>query len=207
MDKSSNFILFLAIRDVIIDIYYFIIRGLFMDKFSILLAIVLILLSLSKYVKAYKHTKDCQGVIRIRNSKVPTIIFLIIALFQFSIYSVDKNLNNINLQDLLYPLSKALPWLVSALAYYDYNFITSNGLIINGKKYNWKKVMKWDYKKDFFNIIIFEVLPKKVKDNGGITRLDTIEIKISKSSVDEVENFLRQHLGEKGCDSFYVNSF
>lgn len=178
-----------------------------MDKFSILLAIVLIVLSLSKYIKAYKHTKDCEGVLRISHSKIPTIIFLITALFQLLINSIDITFSNISFKDLLYPLSKALPWIVSALAYYDYNFITSNGVIINGKKYNWKEIMKWDYKKDFFNIIVFEVLPKKPKDNGGITYLDNIELKVSSNSIEEVETFLRQYLGEKGCDSFYVNSF
>ncbi|MEG0772497.1 hypothetical protein [Clostridium sp.] len=178
-----------------------------MDKFSILLAIVIIVLSLSKYIKAYKHTKDCEGVIRIRHSKMPTIIFLIMALFQLFINSIDITVNNISFKDLLYPLSNALPWLVSALAYYDYNFITSNGVIINGKKYNWKEIMKWDYKKDFFNIIVFEVLPKKQKDNGGMTYLATIELKISSNSMEEVETFLSRYLGEKGCDSFYVDSF
>lgn len=177
-----------------------------MKYIAILIAITLIFISFFRYLKSYKYTKDCQGVIRIRNSKILTIITLCLGIFEFFTNLNWQGSSSANFQTLLTPLSESLPWFISSLAYFDYNFITSNGVIINGKMFSWIEIKKWNYKKDFFNVIVFHIIPKKDKNYGGSNSLETVEMKISNKSIDEVEGLLRQYLGEKTCDPFYVDS-
>lgn len=168
-----------------------------MNYFIMSIAIISIFLSFFRYINSHKYTKDCQGVIRIRNSRIPTAIFLIIGIAEFFTNLNGLNLLNITFQGFLNPFSKALPWLLSSIAYYDYNFITSNGVIINGKLYPWKEIVQWSYKLDFYNIIVLKVIPKDNNDAISATNLHEVEMKISDKSSKEVETILTQYLGEK----------
>jgi len=178
-----------------------------MDFLFSLLAVLLILNSILKYVKAYNLTKDCHGVTRISNSKWKSIGCLGMSLVAFFTNSSDINFSMITLESLLEPSLKALPWLLAALSNYDYNFITSNGIIIKGKKYDWSQITRWSFKENHYNVIVFEVLKKKAKDTTSENAVETIELNISKNFSDELENHLRQFLGEKGVKSYYFNSF
>lgn len=177
------------------------------NNLSSWLALVLIFNSLIKYMRAYNHTKDHQGVIRIKNSKYGPLAYLALALIILIYNCWDINFSQLNLKELSKAISPALPWLLLTLSNYDYNFITSNGLIINGKKYDWCQITKWDYKKDFHYVLVFEIFPKKSKNEGGITYADTVELNISKDNAEEIESLLRQYLGARGRESYYFNSF
>lgn len=177
------------------------------NNLSSWLALVLIFNSLIKYMRAYNHTKDHQGVIRIKNSKYGPLAYLVLALIILIYNCWDINFSQLNLKELSKAISPALPWFLLTLSNYDYNFITSNGLIINGKKYDWCQITKWDYKKDFHYVLVFETFPKKSKNEGGITYADTVELNISKDNAEEIESLLRQYLGARGAESYYFNSF
>ena len=168
-----------------------------MNYFIMSIAIFSILLSIFRYINSYKYTKDCQGIIRIINSRIPSAIFLIIGIAEFFTNLNGLNLLNITFQGFLDPFSKALPWLVSSIAYYDYNFITSNGVIINGKLYPWREIVQWSYKLDFFNIIVLKVISEDNKDTISAIKFHEVEMKISDKSAKEVETILMQYLGEK----------